>query len=450
MKRSRMCEGFFKRTQRELTYSLENRKKMIIFPILIILSLYMFSLPLHVYAEYGFMKTLVNPDEEGETNFGFSLTLSNDFIFIGAYTTTVEDVLECGRVYVYDKNGDLIKAIEPEEPVEYDWFGYTLYSDIDHLLVTEGASVDSLQGAIHTDFQGLVKVYDIQGNYKYTLEPPVFDLLGVYGYSTCILTDKIYVCQPGADTDYGENSGRVLEYDMEGNLVESHYSDFVDDYRHFGANMVADDEVIAVMEFPGSGFCYAIDGNVHVLDTDWNLIKYLENPSEQSPNEFGRAMTLSDDFIFIGDNFAPIEKFANAGCIYIYTKDGEYVDTITSPEPSGGENFGKTMCIYDEKLFVGVPFNDDEMVDAGKVYVLDLQGELIEEIVSPEPVYKGFFGWKVVSDGDNVIIGELGENRVHIFRDRYSSQNTAEQTETHTPAETVDEGNGSAIPGFPI
>jgi hypothetical protein len=194
-----------------------------------------------------------------------------------------------------------------------------------------------------------------------------------------------------------------------------------------------------------------MDGSVFLYDTDWNLIKRIDYPLEDK-NQFGRSMAIYEDYIYLSNTNALVDDKAAAGCIYVYDKQGEYVRTIFAPEPKAVENFGETFVIQDDVLYVGAGNNNDETVDAGKVYVMDLSGELITELVSPEPIFKGFFGRTIAVHGDKIYVGEIGAEKVHIFEKGFSPITQEETTETETTTETEEPkpDKKEGIPGFPI
>ena len=74
-------------------------------------------------------------------------------------------------------------------------------------------------------------------------------------------------------------------------------------------------------------------------------------------------MAIYEEYIYVGDNFADIEEEANAGCIYVYDKQGELVNTILSPEPDGGENFAEVIVVkaenYGQSACLGESFVRD-------------------------------------------------------------------------------------------
>ena len=92
-----------------------------------------------IYSEtgYGLKKILEYPEGGSDTKFGGSVTINDEFIYIGAEDTKVGELIQAGKVCQFDLNGELIKSFKSEEPVQQDKFGWAVFSGHDMLLVTE-------------------------------------------------------------------------------------------------------------------------------------------------------------------------------------------------------------------------------------------------------------------------------------------------------------------------
>jgi outer membrane protein assembly factor BamB len=428
----------------------KTKRNMVVFSFLLFLWISQLCFTLFVYADYGLKTTLVNPELDEDSRFGVSIGVTGDYLFIGADYTDIDEIERAGKVHVYDHEGEYIKYIGAEDPQTNDFYGQRIRVCENILYITCPNSTEGTPGWSYGVWPGQVYAYDKSGSFKFILKPPELDFESTFGFSVAKSMDSILVGEPENDL-IDISQGRVLEFDLDGNYLRSHLSPEPQIYGHFGYNIITDDDIIAVLQHAGPTFDYVMDGSVFLFDVDWNLIKRIDYPLEVK-NQFGRAMAVYEDYIYVANHNTDIEDKAAAGCIYVYDKQGEFVRTISAPEPKAVECFGESIVIQDDVLYVGAGNNDDETVDAGKVYVMDLTGELITELVSPEPVFKGFFGRTIAVFEDKIYVGEIGAEKVHIFEKGFSSTVQEEQTETETTTETdePEPDNKGGIPGFPI
>ena len=117
------------------------------------------------------------------------------------------------------------------------------------------------------------------------------------------------------------------------------------------------------------------------------------------------------------------------------------------------------MDIAGDLIVVGERKGDVEVMNEGKAYVYDLEGNLLATLVSPDPEIGAQFGYKVLTDGEIVFVDEVeasvdGESKagkVHIFRlgEPATEQTEPEEEITEITSEP-DSENRKGIPGFPL
>jgi len=106
-------------------------------------------------------------------------------------------------------------------------------------------------------------------------------------------------------------------------------------------------------------------------------------------------------------------------------------------------------------VVVGEGKGDVTNGDEGIVYVFDLNGNLLDVIVSPEPETGAEFGYNVLTDGELLIVSEVDATvdeisragKVHVFR---LGEYTVEETTPVPEEEPETEDTGGWIPGFPL
>lgn len=169
----------------------------------------------------------------------------------------------------------------------------------------------------------------------------------------------------------------------------------------------------------------------------WSLQAYLKAANTGAGDGFGRAVAVSGDTIVVGANLEdgsgsgvdPVsnELAADAGAAYVYKRSGTIWSlqaTLKASNPGGGDQFGQTVAVSGETIFVGALFEDgsgtgvnplpDELAaDAGAAYVYVRSGETWSQQAYLKGANTGAgdqFACFLAAFGDSAIIGALGED----------------------------------------
>ncbi len=143
------------------------------------------------------------------------------------------------------------------------------------------------------------------------------------------------------------------------------------------------------------------NGGVYTFDAinGFQLQKFI-NPSTSS-STFGSSLAIhiSTNVAIVGDHRAG----SYAGAVYIYNlSTGDLVRQIT-PAGTGYQLFGISLCVSDDFLLVGAPYDS---ADNGTVYVFDVYANWMEMTVFGPTDYEngGNFGLVMASSGPQFII----------------------------------------------
>ena len=231
-----------------------------------------------------------------------------------------------------------------------------------------------------------------------------------YGISVAIDGSRIVIGAPKEDTN-AFNAGAAYVYDWNGSSwVETKLmaSDGgIGD--HFGISVDIDGDRIIV-----GAYLNEISGN----DTgaayiyDWNGSTWVETKLAASDGEhsdmFGVSVSIDNNRAIVGAHLSD-DNNSQSGSAYIYDWDGmNWVETkLTASDASGGDHFGFSVSVDDDRLAIGAPHYYGNSSASGGTYIYDWDGmSWIETILLPSDGYNtDRFGYAVSVDSDRVAVG---------------------------------------------
>jgi hypothetical protein len=399
-----------------------------------------------VYAEeeYNHVLTLESPNPEHVAWYGYGVDISGDIIAISEPFANVDEVPDAGKVYIYDLEGTLLSTLQSPTPGSVEQFGRRFDVHGDTVIVRTLTDIGSYLNA------GKAHVFNTDGTYRLSLQSPEPTKGGYFGGAK--IHDNIIVIYE--DT----NEGRVYLYDNELEILKTLYSPTPIVGGKFGRTMKVSETLILLSEC-GNGNNPMGPGSVHVFNHDGDHLMTLQAPEPEDYALFGASISISGDLIVIGESFATVGEVFRAGRAYIYTTDGEHLQTLQSPKPKMNGNFGDSVAIDSDRVVVGEwGANVNPFQYEGRAYVFDVEGHLLQNLTSPDPCPRAAFGLDVDIDGDTIVIGESWADiedvdqvgRAHVYRlgppvEAQEPEEEPQPVAEEMPAET--EGAGG-IPGF--
>jgi hypothetical protein len=412
--------------------------------------------PVRAEEEYHVVATLEPSNPQGYGGFGGDIALSEDLLLIGEWWGHVEEFGTAGLAYLYDNDWNLLSTLQAPEP---------------ELIASFGRSVDLLGdmmviGSPYHDAEGLrnageAYVFDSDGSLQFTLRSPDPQMQARFGIEVAFGKDVILVGESRYDAEGVYNAGAVHVYDTEGVYLTTLTSPSAKIQGFFGENLAANDEFILVGEAGEHDNPPFVVGSVHVFDYDWNLVATLQASEQAVRTGFGVSIAIRGETVVIGEVWADVEGRDRAGRAYIFDTDWNQLATLQSTAPRDGGEFGRGTAIGGDLMVVGERRGDVVSIKEGKVYVYDLEGNLLSTLASPEPTVGAQFGYKIATDGEIVVVAEVDATvdgvskagKVHVF----GSGPGAEPEAEHEPVSTQEEAKPEAeekkpsggIPGFP-
>jgi hypothetical protein len=390
-----------------------------------------------------------------------------------------------------------ILTLESPNPENHAWFGYQVKITGDIIVLNEPyADVDDVPDA------GKIYVYDTDGNLISTIQSPTpgsddtfgdrFDQYGdtlimrelsdiddllFAGKAHVFTTDGSHLLtllspEPIRGGYFGKagiyedlmvisenkEEGVVHMFNAEGEYLKTLPSPTPIATGKFGRSIEVGETLILICE-TGTGDVPRGPGSVHVFNHGGDHLMTLQAPEPEDRAMFGTSMSVSGDLIVIGESYATVDGVWRAGRAYIFNADGELLQTLQSPNPKTNGEFGDSVAIDGDRVVVG-EFDADvnPYQYEGRAYVYDIDGNLLQNLTAPDPCPRAAFGLDVDIDGDTIVVGEcwaaiedFGQaGRVHVYRLGAPAEAQEPVEETAPVVEEEPEAEtGGGIPGFP-
>ena len=193
------------------------------------------------------------------------------------------------------------------------------------------------------------------------------------------------------------------------------------------------------------------EGSIYVYDSGGRLACTITNPSPADSDCFGHSVTrLGSERLVAGVPNDDPAGVPNAGCAYLYSTNGSFLQTLTHPSGASDDHFGWSGgSVTDRVVAVGVPNDDAGAMDAGSVCLFASAGTYLTTINTPAPNSLDQFGWSVCGVGDaELVVGTPGENQGpnnDVGRAYIYGTNGALLATLQNPTPQTDERFGSSV-----
>lgn len=258
--------------------------------------------------------------ENNTTWFGRSLSLSGSTLVVGAP--------ESDNAYIYEYSGgawnkitELVPLDNNGDPVSHIEYGFSV--SIDNDVVVIGANRDYSSNGVRS---GTAYVYRFNGttwDLEEKLSDSTLDSAAKFGYSVSVSNGNLVVGAVGADTLTANNTGAAFVYEYTNpswTLVEMLEHDGARSSDHFGDSVFINGDIIAIgasyvttngHNDAGAAFTFQYDG------TDWRRRNSLR-ASEASPTDyFGFSIAIDGNSIVVGSVWDS-DFVEYSGSAYVY------------------------------------------------------------------------------------------------------------------------------------
>jgi len=413
--------------------------------------------PIKAEEEYHVIASIQAPVPTDGGGFGSDLALYGDLLVISEPYADLGALVEAGRAYIFDSDWSLVTTLQAPNPQSLDTFS----KSVD--MWGNTLAIFNYMAGEDPKYAGRVFIYDSEGVLLTDIQPsePGFDF--GFGFELCTYRDLLLVME--VKVDQGLWKACVVHvFNSEGDFLRTIHSPSPVSGGRFGLSIDANDEFILVGEYGitrdrprGKRSIPIVNGSVYVYDIDFNHVETLRSPDYQERSGFGISVAINENICVVGEHWASVDGHESAGRAHIYDTDWNLVASLESPTPEDNGEFGLHVAIGGGLVVVGECMGDVVTLNEGKAYVFDLEGNLIDTLVSPEPEVGAQFGWRVATDGEIIVVADVEHSadgvsragKVHIFGlgEPEVVEPVAEEPVVEEEAAETEIGGG--IPGFP-
>ena len=181
----------------------------------------------------------------------------------------------------------------------------------------------------------------------------------------------------------------------------------------------------------GAVYVYRRDGST------WNQEAKLTASDGDSADNFGSSVAMSGDLIFVGAT-QENQKGAGAGAVYVYRWNGSTWNQeakLTASDGGQSDNFGISVSVHDDLAVVGAYYDDGgNGSNSGSAYIYRFNGSSWneeEKLIASDGGVFHMFGYAVSVDDDLILIGAQGHNeyRGAAYLYRYDGSTWSEETQ---------------------
>jgi hypothetical protein len=324
----------------------------------------------------------IAPDGEEDDHFGASVAIEGNYAVIGAKEDGLPGKPNSGSVYIYFHNGTnwaFLQKIRPSVPVSDAYFGHSVSISGDYIAV--GAHGDSAGNQLD---RGAVYIFARNGN-EWIEQAKLTSGDGQsgdkLGYSVDISGVRVIAGAPGDDNGVYTNQGSSYFFYKNGNNWQQQSKLLPD---QIGANLAFGESVsidgnYLVIGSPDRNQGINLAGAAHIFHSangvsNWTHQLRLFDNYPEFELHFGYSVSIAGDTIAIG---APGRTAMEnrEGIVYVYTRAGNtwsYATALSSPDPQVDAKFGYSVSVANGCVLVGATLYDEAgLLNSGGVFFYD-------------------------------------------------------------------------------
>ncbi len=234
-----------------------------------------------------------------------------------------------------------------------------------------------------------------------------------FGTAIALDGDTLAVGAWGGWNDQGQQTGAVYIFGRVGDDWVRQAKLLAPDagiYDAFGAELALEGDtlVVGAPNYSRAPFNYQGAAYVFVHDAQgWHYQQTLRESTQQSDGHFGAVIALNQSTLAISSDRRWYGNLYGAGAVYLFGRSGgqwQHQQEITAPVPVQHGNFGSSLLLLDDELFVGA---SGETLQAGAAYVFARESALWTPRQRLVPMVSNeldLFGTQIAGHANRVLI----------------------------------------------
>ena len=337
--------------------------------------------------------------------FGFSVSVEGDQVLVGAPHAKGARG-QTGKASLFKReSGTVLREFAPLSPMGDDLFGLSVSLTPDYVIVGAPRGKGALRRSM-----GSVTVFDRNtGESRQVIVSPN-QSAAAFGHAVAARKGLVAVGDPGASTMTDFEVGEVHLADATtGEVLRTFVSPETHNRKSagFGHAVTFLGSVLAVSA-PLGGTDPVDHGQVFLFDWEsGRLERTLVSPDPQTNEYFGWALASDAELLVVGA-LGRGGTHPEAGVVYLYTKTGVFLRTLEAPEPGEGDHFGEAVALLPDHVIVGAPGHDAAGIDAGSVFAFDRKTGTLQSMIANPSETTGvadLFGLSLSGAGRDFVVG---------------------------------------------
>ena len=330
----------------------------------------------YIYARVGtdwdLQSEIIAGDGQGFDNFGKSVSIDGDYAIVGAPINNVAGNAGQGKAYIFKRNGSMWaqqSGITASDGAANDIFGSSVSISGDYVIVGApnkdvGANMD----------QGKVYIYKRTGvNWAEQTNIVASDgaALDQYGYSVSMSGDYAIVGAPFNDVSFNNDQGSAYMLKRTGTIWAQQAIIFASnglssDKYGYSVSISGDYAIAGANSQAGNAYIYMR------LGTNWNEQASIVASDGTLYESFGSSVSISGNFVIVGAQNKDIGPNQFQGKAYIFKRTNtNWVEQarFVASDGTAFNRFGGSVSISGDYAIIGADGKENGLnLDQGKVY----------------------------------------------------------------------------------
>jgi hypothetical protein len=377
-------------------------------------------------------QTKLSPsDANAEDKFGVSVAVDGNLAVIGAYECDINNVANAGAAYVYEHTGSTWlqrQKLTASDASAGAQFGWSVAIEADTIAVgsnfannTGAAYIFTRSGDVWSQQQKLTASDACGGDYFGCSVAVSGNTVIIGAYKDDALTGSAYVFVW---------NGSTWDYSQKLTASDTKAGDC------FGNSVAIDTNAILVGSYYSSPFEIGSEGSVYYFTRNagiWSQQAILTASDPRYADHFGSSVAFDANIAVIGAYECDINGIDNSGAAYVFYKTvsgwSQQQKLIDNDDPCANEDFGRSVAIESNAIFVGCPYNRVDGKQTGSVFEFVRTGQswTQKQTFSASDSNNGDnFGFSTAVSGRNLIIGaHFNANKSPLSGAAYAFNNTS-------------------------